>query len=117
MATSKHKAVDINVQRPARARTRATLLAAEHVRHACIEAVRTISLYGPRGIGRKSGNDLHEEILTKLRGLNLSAISSHATDRDDALPSKSNTAGQFTADKMKPALVALAPGLGRLHSL
>ncbi len=48
----------------------------ERVRHAC--------LYGPRGIGRKSSNALHEEIMSRLRTLDLTSLPSTDSNNPEA---------------------------------
>lgn len=106
MASSKPKAAGSDDHRQTRGRKRAALLAAERTRDSCIEEVRKVSLYGPRGVGRKSSGDLQEEILAKLRSLDLSGISPDLTVLDETFSAKRNAGGQLATTENKPDLVA-----------
>jgi hypothetical protein len=47
----------------------------ERVRQACLQAVRATSVWGPRGLGRRSTEELKEEISHTIRQLDLRAPS------------------------------------------
>lgn len=55
----------------------------ERVRHACLEAVRHVSLYGPHGVGRKSSDALYEEIMSRIRTLDLVSIQPTGSDNPE----------------------------------
>ncbi len=65
----------------------------ERVRAACLSAIGKVSRWGPRGVGRKSTEQLQDEILETVRKLDLGVPSVPAeTQCNDSVQNSSRAA-------------------------